>query len=81
MNGKDTQVKVGCSVPFCEENYCNRKFKKRCALRKYFLYEVVNIRKQVSCIISCIGLYRSEPFIKQAYFWRYNDSKRIFKTR
>lgn len=81
MDGKETQINVGCSVPFCEETYCNRKFKKRCALRKYFLYEVVNIRKQISHIIQFMGLHFEKEFLNKKYFWRNHGSKRISKTR
>lgn len=61
MYGKETQKTVGCSVPFCEERHCNRQYKRFCALRRYFLMEVVRLRT-----------YNNSVY----YFWRSNEYKR-----
>lgn len=61
MYGKETQKLVGCCVPWCEEPRCDRKYKKKCALRKYFILEVISLRKIND---------------KRLYFWRKDEYKR-----
>ena len=38
--------KVGCLVPECQTEYCDRNLKKNCALRKYYLLERIRIKRE-----------------------------------
>ncbi|HOD52927.1 MAG TPA: hypothetical protein PKJ08_00230 [Candidatus Cloacimonadota bacterium] len=70
MYGKETQKMVGCCVPWCEEPRCDRKLKKKCALRKYFLLEVKRIRANVQICVDIMGLEWAKAFAEQECFWR-----------
>ncbi len=61
------QDSVGCGVPRCDEKICNRTRKGICALRRYYLLNVVRIRKLVYTHEKIMG--RTE-FRRIMYFWR-----------
>jgi hypothetical protein len=67
---KDRQREVACSVPHCEAEYCNRTRKKQCALRKYFILEVIKHRKNQQLIINNYGKEYAKEYTNKKFFWR-----------
>lgn len=58
--------KVGCMVPFCTAEFCDRKRKSFCALRKYFLIQQKALRQAISGI---------DEFKHYVYYWRKHARK------
>lgn len=77
---KTMQKRVGCCVPHCEQNHCDRKFKRLCALRKYFLLEVKRIRKTTQICYDIMGAEWVKAYIEQVYYWRKHEQKRRKKS-
>jgi len=72
--------KIGCLVPVCMHPWCDRKKKKICALRKYFLIEQKEARAQLNKCKSGYFSRDTEIMIKKKiYWWRDYDKKRKAK--
>ncbi len=75
MKSNPHKATVGCLVPLCQRPVCDHAWKKKCALRAWFLREQAELRRQAR------GLWRPEAISIQhsrIYFWR--QSERNDKT-
>lgn len=69
------QREVGCSVPHCEADWCDRERKKGCALRKYYLYEVVDHKARMNKLLIDAGVESASSYQKKHFFWRFKDER------
>jgi hypothetical protein len=76
------QRKIGCLVPFCSHGWCNRKKKRLCALRKFFL--IIQKERRIELKKLKMG-YMSREVIeimdREIYFWRKSDRKKKNKKQ
>jgi len=67
--GDKLQDSVGCSVPHCEATWCDRERKATCALRKYYIHEVVRLRQNRDAIAKYNGAATAERYASRTFYW------------
>ena len=83
MYGRERQKEVVCSVPFCEAIWCTRDRKKECALRKYYLYEVIKHWRNRDTLCQILGTDRAKRYVRENFYWRkgYTAPKKVIKSQ
>jgi len=60
---------VGCSVPLCEAQWCDRERKTTCALRKFYLLEVKRLRGNRDMVARFLGAESASKYAKRYFYW------------